>query len=123
MIYYHGSPIGGLNVLIPHEDQRTGICGVFVSNEPIGPSMFSLLSSRYDSEIQYTTDSGVLIRGNVITSKPLNDYGYLYQIQSDIEPHTNRYGDVYFTQSMPCELVKIVSKEEVMELGWHVLIR
>jgi len=120
-IFYHGSPVKGLKVLKPKMDPRLGIKGVFVADEPYGPMMFSLLPNRSKSAINYETKKGKFIKGEVSTSKPLNEEGWLYTVKPSkdiiVERKPGRY---HLSSAVRVEKSRRVTKEEVLKLGWKV---
>lgn len=120
MKYYHGSPTPNLTLLIPRLDLRTGIKGVFVSNEVFGPCMYSLLPDRSNTAISYTTVGGRFISGSVMTYYPLNPLGYLYEVVVSDEAILNVPNEFYFTTPVACKFLKEVSEKEVKDLGWVV---
>lgn len=122
-IFYHGSPSPNLTVLEPKLDPRLGIEGVFVANEPFGPMMFSLLPDRAHAVVNWKTNNGEFVEGNVVTPV-INEEGWLYTLEAEDTGVTEgESGQMYITA--PAKVVKAdkVTKENVLNLGWKVEIR
>lgn len=124
MKFYHGSPQKGIKVLEPKLDPRLGIKGIFVADEPYGPMMFSLLQDRAQSIVNYKTEGGKFIEGEVISQKALLEEGWLYTVDLDKEEVSERKpGRYHLTRATKVSSEKKVTKEEVLTLGWKVTIK
>lgn len=118
-IYYHGSPTYIKGNLEPRFDSRLNVLALFVSDDKYGPSMFSLLSDRANSSLEYETYLGRFISGTVKTSH-LNDFGWLYTLYIEDDYIVNIEGDLYTTQiCTPLRITKVYRPQQ-LELGWKV---
>lgn len=122
MAYFHGSRRGGLKVIHPKLDERTGIKGVFLSKETHGPSMHSLFNNAAKHSVNYRTRNGKLAVGRVISKEALRPHGYLYEVKVNKRSlkHAPHGGGAY-----SLDPVKVVSHQRVKrdkllnEHNWH----
>lgn len=121
--FYHGSPTSGLEVLQPRHDERLGIEGVFVADEPFGPMLFALLPARAHADVQYETKDGKFVRGSVVTPA-MNDEGWLYTLEAE-EGTIKESSPGEFHLSAPARVIKSerVTKDDVSRLGWTIVIK
>jgi hypothetical protein len=122
-IFYHGSPTPDIKVLEPRMDQRLGIEGLFVADEPFGPMMFALLPVRAHATVNYTTKDEKFIEGKVTTSA-INEEGWLYTLEAEDEIIKERKPG-RFHLIAPVKVIKTekVLKGDVLKLGWKVEIK
>lgn len=120
-IFYHGSQRKGLEVLHPQLDKRLGIRGVFLSNEPFGPMVFSLIKDRSKAHVEYKTQGGRFMDGKIIAPFELNDTGWLYTLELDPEKlNCISHGEFYSNSAAKISSCKLVTKEEVLEMQWKI---
>jgi hypothetical protein len=121
--FYHGSPTPNIEILEPKLDPRLGIEGVFVSDEPFGPMMFSLLPERAHAIVNWKTNNGEFIEGKVITPV-MNEEGWLYTLEAeDGIIAEGKPGQFYLTGPVKVTKIEKVSKENILKIGWQVEIR
>lgn len=119
--FYHGSPISGIKVLEPRHDSRLGIFGLFVGDEPFGPSAFSLLPVRSDTVVNVETKNGEFVSGEIISPRKINNKGSLYIIQPDPNSIIERKpGRFYVTEPTPILREVKVSKQDLINMGWDI---
>lgn len=122
--YFHGTSIGGLTLLRPHMDIRTGIRAVFVCDDPFGAEMFALLSDRSQSEVLYAVQDGKLLQGKVKTNTPLNREGWIYEVK--LAPEQLQIavdnGGFYTLDEVMVEQATHLYREHVLSRGWDVAI-
>ena len=120
--FYHGSPTPNIKILEPRFDPRLEMEGLFVADEPFGPMMFALLPVRAHATVNYETVKGEFIKGKVVTPA-INDEGWLYTVivEDDIVVE-RKEGRFHLTAPVKVSDVKKVTKDEVLKLGWEVVI-
>ena len=119
-IYYHGSPTYITGNLEPRFDNRLNLVGLFISEDKYGPSMFSLLSDRANSSLNYETYLGKFIRGTV-TTKAINNFGWLYTLTIDDQDIINLEEDLYIVKPSTFLAITKVYKSEVLKLNWKLI--
>ena len=120
MILYHGSPVGGLQILEPKFDPRLGIEGIFVSDEPFGPMMFSLLPESAKADVDYQTKDGEFISGTV-QAPSFNKTGFLYTVEVPKDSiQSLQSGELFLSEPASIQGKRSVSEEEVVRLGWKM---
>lgn len=115
---YHGSPTAGIEELEPRMDPRLGLKGVFASDEPTTPMLFSLLNDRSKSIVRALGQQG----GEVTPADgKLNDEGWLYEMQVPrsqvVERRPHRF---HVTTKVKPTKVTRVTREDVEKAGWKV---
>ncbi|MDX1535728.1 MAG: hypothetical protein R3346_03145 [Candidatus Spechtbacterales bacterium] len=121
-VFYHGSPIADLTTLEPQLDRRLGIRGVFLSHEPYGPMVFSLISDRSRVHVEYKTKRGQFFGGKIVAPFDLNDTGWLYKLEVDPDTITAiGHGEFYSSQSIKVCSCKKVTREDVLKMKWKVM--
>jgi len=117
-VFFHGSPIGGIQELEPRIDPRTGRKALFVDTSLVDPEIFSLMPERHKFSKDSHTRNGKLIEGKVTGPELLNE-GFIYKLKpdpnlvSEFEP-----GQFVVTGSTKPISSKRVSREKVMSRGW-----
>lgn len=122
-VFYHGSPTPNIEILEPRFDTRLEMEGLFVADEPFGPMMFALLPVRAHAIVNYETKEGRFIKGEVVTPA-INDEGWLYTVMVGDEIIVERKkGRFHLTAPVKVSSVKKITKEEVLKLGWNIVIK
>ena len=125
-LFYHGSNKKGIMVLRPKLDKRTGIKGVFLSDNKYGPMVFSLLRNRAKSSVDLKTKNNKFITGKLISDLPLNQESWLYILKPNldhIKPYIRKSGEYYLLKPYKVHRIKRVTKRQVERLGWKIKIR
>ena len=119
--FYHGSPTPGIAVLEPRKDPRTGQMALFVASDEYSPEIFSLMPKRHEFTKNHTTRKGKFVRGTVIGDMPLNEKGYVYEVEAPVSSIVERKPG-RFVLTKPAEVVAIreVTREQVLARGWKV---
>ena len=105
--------------LEPQTDPRSGLTGLFVSDEPFGPMVYALLPSRAEASVSYRTNGDRFIHGEV-TAPALLDEGWVYTIEAE-ESEMTKVSDEFILNS-PAHVihVKQVTKDDILKYGWIV---
>lgn len=119
--YYHGSSLPNLEKLEPQVDSRLGVTGVFVSDEPFGPMLFSLLPERVKANVQYETKDNQFVSGTVRTPV-INDEGWLYSVSVPVEQVHEIEEEKYVKGAVEVEEAKRVTLDGVKALGWNIVL-
>lgn len=118
--YYHGSPQNRIKILRPHLDERTGKFGIFISDNPILPMLFSLIEDKSKANISYVTN-GERFEGGHVKCDHLHEVGYIYRIKpvQDIE-YIQPFEFHIKGQEEIIDCVRITI-DQVKNIGWEIL--
>ncbi|MDO8676126.1 MAG: hypothetical protein Q7K16_00475 [Candidatus Azambacteria bacterium] len=121
-IFYHGSPTPNIKVLEPRFDPRLEMEGLFVSDEPFGPTIFALLPVRAHATVNLTTKNGKFVKGVVVTPT-INEEGWFYTVEAENQIIKERKpGRFHLVAPVKVIKTKKVTKAGAIKMGWKIII-